>query len=237
MERSTKDKNINTYTILSKYYDELLQDEEAYSYWLKYIEEKPFNNVLELASGSAVLTGILQRKGYNIIGSDISKDMAIAAKANYDGEYLIVNMTNYSLDRKFDLILCCCDSVNYLDEDELDNFIFCAYKHLNNHGRLIFDMHDIKRIEEFKEEYIEEGELSDCQYQWSISSDIFDNTLNEHFTFYTKDGVISEHHCQQVFETKSVKNKMKKYFKTRVINDFIPDEKILFIGEKNEEMV
>lgn len=232
MEGSSKSTNVGNYEMLAKYYDELLQDEDSLALWLKYIEEEPFSNVLELASGSGVMASILKKNGYNVIASDISESMKEASKNNFDGEYLLLNMTNYSLDRKFDLILCICDSINYLEYDELDNFFKCAYNHLNSNGRLIFDMHSIKRLEEFKEQYIEEGYVLDTPYQWTIMSDTYDRLINEHFTFYTKDAMIQEHHTQNVFKVDDISKIMDKYFDIRVIDDFVEDEKVLIIGRK-----
>ena len=232
MERSSNNKNVGNYEVLAKYYDELLQDEEALSLWLKYIEEESFTSVLELASGSGVMASILKNKGYEIIASDISESMKEAAKNNYNGEYLILNMIDYNLNKKFDLILCICDSINYLQEDELDKFFKCAYNHLNQNGRLIFDMHSIKRIDEFKEQYIEEGFVLDTPYQWTIMSDEYENLINEHFTFYTKDAMIQEHHTQNVFKLDSVKEKMNNLFNVRAIEDFVEDEKLLLVGRK-----
>ena len=232
MEGSTSSKNVSNYDMLAKYYDELLQDEDSLSLWLKYIEDRKFNSVLELASGSGVMAGILKNKGYDIIASDISNAMKKASESNYDGEYLILNMTDYHLNKKFDLILCICDSINYLEKSELDSFFKCAYEHLNAGGRLIFDMHSIKRIDEFKDQYIEEGYVLDTPYQWTIMSDPFDNLINEHFTFYTKDAMIQEHHTQNVFDINLIKEKMAKLFDTKIIEDFVEDEKILVIGEK-----
>ena len=232
MEGSANSKNVSNYAMLAKYYDKLLQDEEALSLWLKYIEEKPFKTVLELASGSGVMTKILKNKGYDVTASDISSEMKDASKSNFDGEYLILDMTNYKLDRKFDLILCICDSINYLYTDELDKFFRCAYEHLNDNGRIIFDMHSLKRLEEFKEEYIEEGYVDDLPYQWSISSDEIEKCIYEHFTFYTPDGMIQEHHMQNVFDIKSLTSKMDEYFTYEVIEDFVKDEKVLIVGYK-----
>ena len=233
MEGSSYYKNVDNYSLLAKYYDSLLQDEESLSYWLEYIEEEPFETVLELASGSGVMAGILKRKGYSIIASDISKEMKEAAKANYDGEYLILDMSDFHLDRKFDLILCICDSINYLEADELDRMFKCVYEHLNDGGRFVFDMHSMKRIEEFRDEYIEEGHIEDVDYQWTILSDDVDNTLMEHFTFYCKDGMIQEHHLQHVFEPDMIIEKLKKQgFGVRYIDDFVEDEKVLLVGRK-----
>jgi len=232
MERFNNE-SVKSYDLLAYYYDELLGDKEAFSYWLKYIEEKPFKTVLELASGTGVLAGILQDKGYDVIASDLSKSMKDAAKVNFDGEYKIINMSSFNLDKKFDLIICLCDSFNYLSSDEIKSFFECSYKHLNEGGRLIFDSHHKDRLKEFKDQYIEEGSISDINYQWTISADTFDSTIHEHFTFYTKDGMIQEHHFQFVYNDDEIITLMNNTgFKTRVIKDFIPSEKMLFIGEK-----
>ena len=232
MEGYTNNTNVSNYEVLARYYDELLQDEEALSLWLNYIEEEKFNSVLELASGSGVMAGILKRKGYDVIASDISQAMKDASRNNYDGEYLILNMSDYKLNKKFDLILCICDSINYLQMDELDSFFKCAYEHLNPNGRLIFDMHSTVRLQEFKEQYIEEGFVLDTPYQWTIMSDPYEKLINEHFTFYTKDAMIQEHHTQNVFEINDVVEKMDKLFSTNVIEDFVQDEKVLIIGRR-----
>ncbi len=232
MEGSADHRNVSNYEVLACYYDELLQDEEALSLWLEYIEKEPFHTVLELASGSGVMAGILKKKGYEIIASDISESMKEVSKANYDGEYLILNMADYDLHRKFDLILCICDSVNYLYEEELNSFFACAYRHLNERGRLIFDMHHPKRLEEFEEQYIEEGFVSDIPYQWTIQSDVYDSSISEHFTFYTKEGMIQENHYQNVFDPETVRKNMEPFFKVQMIEDFVEEEKILTVGYK-----
>ena len=230
MEGFTESKNVSNYSILAKYYDELLQDEEALSLWLKYIEEEDFHTVLELASGSGVMAGILKKKGYEVTASDISPEMKEVSKNNFDGEYLLLNMTDYDLGKKYDVVLCICDSINYLYEEELDSFFRCAYEHLSEHGRLIFDMHSLKRIEEFKEQYVEEGFVGDMPYQWTILSDPYEKTINEHFTFYTDEGMIQEDHAQNVFDPLKVKEMMDPYFDTRMIEDFVENEKILVVG-------
>ena len=229
----SNNRTLKAYDYLAYYYDLLLGNEEAFSYWLNEIESEKFDDVLELASGSGVMAKILKNKGYNVIASDISESMKDAAKLNFDGEYLTLNMIKYNLDKQFDLVLCICDSINYLEEDELDSFFKCAYDHLREGGRLIFDMHNIKRLAEFKDEYIEEGELEDIQYQWTIMSDDESKTINEHFTFYTSDGMIQEQHTQHVFDQELINQKLiNAGFEVKYIEDFIKDEKVLLVGRK-----
>ncbi len=232
MEGSNKE--VKEYEYLAKYYDYLLGDEEAFNFWLEYINAKDYHTVLELASGSGVLAGILKKQGKEVTASDISKEMKEVATNNFDGEYLILNMIDFDLHKKYDLILCVCDSINYLYEEELEQMFKSVYKHLNDGGRFIFDMHNPKRLKEFDEEYIEEGQIDEnVYYQWTINSDTFDRTVNEHFTFYTPEGMIQEQHTQNVFEPSVVKEKLESVgLESEVVMDFIEDEKILFIGTK-----
>ena len=232
MEGSNKE--VKEYEYLAKYYDYLLGDEDAFKFWLEYINTKDYHTVLELASGSGVLAGILKKQGKEVTASDISKEMKEVATNNFDGEYLILNMIDFDLHKKYDLILCVCDSINYLYEEELEQMFKSVYKHLNDGGRFIFDMHNPKRLKEFDEEYIEEGQIDEnVYYQWTINSDTFDRTVNEHFTFYTPKGMIQEQHTQNVFEVDDVKNKLENVgLESEVVMDFIEDEKILFIGTK-----
>ena len=232
MEGSNKE--VKEYEYLAKYYDYLLGDEKAFDFWLEYINAKDYHTVLELASGSGVLAGILKKQGKEVTASDISKEMKEVATNNFDGEYLILNMIDFDLHKKYDLILCVCDSINYLYEEELEQMFKSVYKHLNDGGRFIFDMHNPKRLKEFDEEYIEEGQVDEnVYYQWTINSDTFDRTVNEHFTFYTPEGMIQEQHTQNVFEPSVVKEKLESVgLESEVVMDFIEDEKILFIGTK-----
>ena len=232
MEGSNKE--VKEYEYLAKYYDYLLGDEEAFNFWLEYINAKDYHTVLELASGSGVLAGILKKQGKEVTASDISKEMKEVATNNFDGEYLILNMIDFDLHKKYDLILCVCDSINYLYDEELEQMFKSVYKHLNDGGRFIFDMHNPKRLKEFDEEYIEEGQIDEnVYYQWTINSDTFDRTVNEHFTFYTPEGMIQEQHTKNVFEVDDVKNKLENVgLESEVVMDFIEDEKILFIGTK-----
>lgn len=233
MEGSWRFKDVDNYEYLAKYYDALLQDEESLKFWLDYILELRGNTVLELASGSGVMARILKEKGYDIIASDISEAMKKSAKANFDGEYQILNMIDFKLDKKFDIILCICDSINYLNNDELKTMFENVYNHLNDGGTFLFDMHSMKRIEEFKDEYIEEGRVLDTDYQWAIISDPESNELQERFTFYMEDGIVNEHHVQNVFKIEDVEKKMiDAGFETEIVEDFIKDEKVLVMGVK-----
>lgn len=234
MERSENLKTLDNYERLAYYYEKLLEDDEAFSLWLEYIESYPAKKILELASGNGALANILKEKGYQILASDISKSMQSVAVKRYDLPYLILNMIDFKLDDKFDMILCVCDSINYLsDYEEMKRMFENVYEHLNEGGVFIFDMHHPQRLSEFKEEYIEEGYIDDVAYQWTILADQMTDELLENFIFYEKEGIVMENHCQKVFAIDKVRDLLKaSQFEVKVYEDFIKDEKVLFIGEK-----
>lgn len=229
-------KDVDNYTKLAYYYDRLLQDEESLVYWLEYIKQYcKGKDVLELASGSGLMAKVLSENGYNVIASDISLDMKEAAKTNFDGEYLILNMIDFKLDKKFDLILCMVDSMNYLkDYDEMKKMFVNVYEHLNDKGVFIFDVHHKARLDEFEEEYIEEGYIDGkIPYQWTIQSDKLSNSLYERFVFYEEDGIIQEHHTQHVFDSVKTKDLLNECnFDATLVEDFIENEKVLIVGVK-----
>lgn len=62
------------------------------------------SSVLDLACGIGKLASKLYKLGYEVCGIDISKDMINIAKSNYPKiQFDIADMTNFNLDRKFDL--------------------------------------------------------------------------------------------------------------------------------------
>ena len=228
-------KDVANYSVLAHYYDSLLSDEESLALWIDKINQyAKGKKLLELASGSGVMARLLVSEGYDVIASDISEDMKEVAKKNFDGEYLILNMIDFKLDQKFDVILCIADSMNYIaDYNEMKKMFKNVYDHLNDGGIFVFDMHHVERINEFADEYIEEGYVDDVPYQWTIQSDSLENILMEHFVFYEEDGVLEEHHVQQVFDYEQTVKLMEECgYETHGYNNFIPDEKVLIVGVK-----
>lgn len=233
MEGSSHIREVADYDKLATYYDELLGDEAAYQEWLRYIEQFPAKKVLEIASGSGVLAQLLEKKGYEVVASDLSSAMReVARKNGFCGRYEIINMIDFSLNEKFDLILCVCDSLNYLQPEELLPFFTNVRKHLKPDGHFIFDMHATFRLQEFQEEYIEEGELSDGSgYQWTILADNYRHSLMETFVFFTDEGIFQENHYQYVFDVATMNAVCKKAgIAVEWIENFIPEEKVLGIG-------
>lgn len=153
---------MNMYHALAAHYDSLVKDDEATKAWVDLIERSAsFHHVVECACGSGEITLALARKGYTIEASDLSEDMINQARQKKDAEkvkWSVQNMVDLHIEQTPDLMLCLCDSLNYLLEDEqIIKVMHQAYELLAKNGTFIFDVHSLDRIDEFKEEFLEEG--------------------------------------------------------------------------------
>lgn len=214
------------YHDLADYYDALVKDEEATLRWADLTQRVLGPNrtsILELACGSAEISCELARRGYSLLATDLSEDMLNKAKDKMNCNLLRfkpMNMIEFELNEQFDAVCCYCDSINYLSSlKEVKSMFRSVKKHLKEGGILIFDMHTPDRLQEFNEEFIEEGLIDDVPYQWTIVSN--DQQIHHHFAFWKDGQVMQEFHVQHVFALKDVLNLLhEEGFETEVFVDF-----------------
>ena len=102
--------------------------------------------VLDLACGTGNITLPMAKKGYDMIGVDLSEEMlGIAAdKAREDNlDVLLLNqdMTEFELYGTVDAAVCALDGVNYLTEDgDVQKLMLLIKNYLNPDGIFIFDI-------------------------------------------------------------------------------------------------
>ena len=230
------------YQALAKYYDALVQDDEATLAWVSLIKKHlPPCHIMELACGSGEITIALAKKGYQVCASDISADMVAAAQQKLGSELVswsVMDMCHIDGDVCYDGILCLCDSFNYLLEDEqVDAMLAGVIAHLNEHGVFIMDMHTMDRLQEFEEEYNEAGRIMGHEYQWTIQAD--EDRIYQNFAFYDEAGRITlEQHVQRVYDPLWIKEKLEVLgFDVSILTDFtyegiVEGEKQFFICRK-----
>lgn len=132
--------------------------EAPYAQWAEQLEKiwhkhgiKP-ELICELGCGTGNITSILAKKGYDMIGIDLSEDMLAEARQksvldNTDILYLNQDMRAFELYGTVDSIIAMCDSMNYiLDENELFNTFKLANNYLNPNGIFIFDLNTIYKF-------------------------------------------------------------------------------------------
>lgn len=231
------------YNQLAEYYDDLVKDDEATKEWVNWIRSflKPAS-VLELACGSGEITRSLAGLGYEVDALDLSAEMVEKAKekdSQHKIHFMVRDMKDLSGLKKYDGILCLCDSFNYLlTKEEVETLFKEVHQHLTDKGLFFFDMHSLDRLYEFEEEFNETGQMEDgSQYQWSIMAE--DDIIYQDFAFYMPDGSCrQEHHMQKVFDPKWILETLNKYFHVlSVKTDFNLEgiqegEKYFYICEK-----
>ena len=175
------------YTSLAAVYDRL-NAEVDYAAIADHIErqfgfmtEKPVS-LLDLACGTGSLTLELARRGYDLIGVDLSEDMLAEARHRFDSaakrdfchDILLIrqNIADLELYGTVDAAVCCLDSLNYLTRDgELRRAFRHIHNYLNPDGLFIFDMNTPYKFEHIygDNSYILEDDGILCAWQNSYN--------------------------------------------------------------------
>lgn len=100
------------------------------------------NSILDVACGTRILAKELMNIGFKVSGIDISEDMINIAKENTkDNSFKVADMKDFKLNRKFDIITCAFDSINYITNNkDMEKTLSNIFNHLENNGFFIFDI-------------------------------------------------------------------------------------------------
>lgn len=142
---------MDKYTDFASVYD-IMMNHIPYDEWADYIDNILKQHgidkglVLELGCGTGKMTRRMANKGYDMIGIDISEDMLSIARqkgeAKEDGIlYLCQDMRNFELYGTVSAVICVCDSINYMiNEEDLGKVFQLVANYLDPGGLFIFDM-------------------------------------------------------------------------------------------------
>ena len=140
------------YDIIAPFYDEIMGDQEDVAGHIrKFITDRNPNahSVLEIACGTGALMKQLS-KYYELSGLDKSPVMVAMAHHKFRHTTLYqLDMVDFKLKDKFDVIICMNDSINhllkFLDWKKLFKNVG---KHLNKDGIFIFDINTEFKLKE-----------------------------------------------------------------------------------------
>ena len=148
---------MDAYKALAESYDRLTNDVD-YAATVDFYEQILAREGLhprtcvDLACGTGSVTEILARKGYEVIGVDMSEEMlTVAASKVMDLERLPMfscqRLEQLRLPRAVDMAVCALDSLDYiLDPADCAEAIRRAYKVLNPGGIFIFDVNTPEKL-------------------------------------------------------------------------------------------
>lgn len=134
-------------------------------------------SILDMACGAGRHSILLAKLGYKVTGVDLSNRLLSEAKLSAEREnlsvkFILSDIREFNIDRKFDLVLNLFTSFGYFETDE-ENFqlFYKAYSLLNSNGYFVFDYFNrnyllknlIPYSSEFNEDYaiIQERKIVD----------------------------------------------------------------------------
>lgn len=237
-------------------YDELM-DNVDYNMWVKYIEDiikkenTTVQNILELACGTGNLTIPLAKKGYDIVGIDISQEMLSVAREksaneNIDIIFLDQNIVELDFDiYNLDCVLCGCDGFNYiLEDDDLKILFKKIYDLLKNEGLFIFDISSYYKISQMLSNNVFGENREDTAYIWENYFDEEESLIEMNLAFFIKKENLFERfeevHYQRAYKSDEILNilKFSGFENIKIYKDFTfskddgESERIFFVCKK-----
>lgn len=221
---------MNEYKQFAYYYDEVVASLE-YDLWLEFIEPYLKNNmnILDLACGTGTFATMLKLKGFDVEGLDLSKTIIEIAKEKAKINHIAIpfyveDMTNFNLHKKYDVITCFFDSVNFLKtSDDITKMLNCVKKHLKPQGLFIFDIFSKTLFNEYsKHSLIEENHT--YTLNWTTKK-VDNKTLKHSIIINEGDIELKESYYEYYHEIKSLNLKGFKLIKlSGDFNDDLQDD-------------
>ncbi len=238
-------------------YDKLMQADVDYNKIADFIEnifimyDKNPTLVADLACGTGNVTIPMAKRGYEMIGVDISEEMLSVAREkaqdnNVDILFLNQDIKKLDLYGTCDAFLCMIDGLNYVIEPKNIEYIFKRIKtcFLNPDGLFMFDISSCHKLKNIigNNTFIHDGE--DVFYSWENKFIEKYNLSKMYLNFFCKekDGTYKrfyEEHLQRGHSVKEITSALKKagFSKIETFSGFSFDEvteiceRIVFVAQ------
>ena len=214
---------MNGYGDFAKVYDSLT-DDVGYGKRCDYIEQifsrhasaKP-SLIADLACGTGSVCLEMDKRGYDMIGIDISPDMLNVAAEKSQGTnilYLNQDICDFELYGTVDAALCLLDSVNHLTDDgDIERLFALLKNYLNPKGLFVFDVNTKHKFEKILSDNIYTYETDEVFYVWENNYE--DEICDMYVNFFVKgeEGYsrIEQAHSERYYGRKFLKSVAKKY--------------------------
>lgn len=215
---------MEAYTSFAMVYDELM-DNIPYEEWCAYLVErlkkhgiKKEQVIVELGCGTGNITRLLSKKGYRMIGVDVSEEMLMMARQKEDTSdilYIHQDMTQLELNGHVDAMISLCDSMNYLTEEEALYLVFQRVaEYLHEDGVFVFDMKTPYFYREICGDNTFAEDREDVSFIWDNYFDE-ESSINEYaLSLFVPGGErdaslwrkFTEFHYQRAYEIEEVKS-------------------------------
>lgn len=168
---------MEAYTSFAAVYD-VFMDDVPYEEWCGYVcdilQEYGIRDglVLDLGCGTGTMTRLLAEQGYDMIGVDCSEDMLELAQEKEVEKslnilYLLQDMRKFELYGTVRAVVCICDSINYiLEEEELLQVFRLVNNYLDPGGLFLFDLNTVYKYREVIGDATIAENREDCSFIW-----------------------------------------------------------------------
>ncbi|GAA0075796.1 class I SAM-dependent methyltransferase [Clostridium sp. CTA-5] len=179
-----------------------------------------YDDYLDLACGTGNVGVNVAKYFKNIYAVDLSEDMLNVAfdkfkKSKIKAKIICQDMSDLSLNHKFNLITSVLDSTNYItDNEDLIEYFKGVYNHLKEDGLFIFDINSYYKLSTILGNNIYTYNSDDVFYTWE---NVFeDEILNMFLTFFVKDKDTSlyekfeEEHIEKAYKEEYIEKALKQ---------------------------
>ena len=227
---------MNSYTILSKYYDKLNYDcdYDKWSQYLYFLLQKFSKNEgfgADAACGSGKMTVILNKMGLDIFGFDLSPCMLNSAKENASKngvniEFLCSDMITFKAHKKLDFITCACDGINYIERESIGKCLKNLHNNICGGGILLFDVSSGYKLENVIGNNTFSDDTDEVTFIWNNVYEAESKRVLMDLIFFVKEKEnyrrFDENHIQYIYSTHFLKEELYKAgFKTVYAYDFL----------------
>lgn len=235
------------YTNFAYIYDKLMYDVD-YKKWADYVENLFAKNglkpsvILDLGCGTGNFTIEMARRGYEMIGIDISPDMLSCAKSKAEMEkvdilFLNQDMTQFELYGTVDAVVCLMDSVNYVtSKKELKRLFKLVNNYLNPEGLFIFDTNTYYKFDKTLDKNVFYDVGDDITYIWENNFDRRKGLCEFDLTFFVREGEnykrYEELHSERAYTHGEIKE-LIEYSEMELIGIY---DELRFKAPKNESL-
>jgi|TARA_Y100000310_G_scaffold208896_1_gene209494 ubiquinone/menaquinone biosynthesis C-methylase UbiE len=165
-------------------------------------------SALDIACGTGNLIGELKKKGLDSVGTDLSSDMIKVSKKTFSNvKFYIQDMSKLKVNKKFDLILCPFDSLNYLKNiKQIQKTFRKVREHLTTEGIFIFDF-NTPHLYITKHKGTFEREISGIKFKHIC---IYDKSKREGKTIFDFGKKGKETHIQKAYTRREITSALKR---------------------------
>ena len=196
-------KKVIEYGQMAKYYD-LFYKNKNYSSEICFIENFINTNdckILDAGCGTGNHALLLYKKGYDVVGFDLNKEMVDIANEKLAHRFSVNNILNFKSNDKYDLIISFFAVFNHLKSYRQFRIALNNLKsHLNKNGTIIIDLHNPQSNGVKKEKF---GEISRTM-KWKVNK-LFKKEYT-HLVYDINGQQIVSSHTFKIFTIKKIKN-------------------------------